>query len=101
MKYKLRGKVWLYPGPPDGGGSWHFVNVSREISKEIKENFAEVGRGFGSLRVKVTVGKTRWNTSIFPDTKSGTYLLPLKAEVRQKEVISDGTKISFTIEIQP
>ena len=96
MQYRLRGKVWVYPG----AAAWYFVNVSKKISAEIKENFGDSGRGFGSIRVRVTVGTTSWKTSVFPDSKSGTYLLPIKAEVRKKEGITDDTMLSYTIEIQ-
>lgn len=97
MKYKLRGKVWLYPGP----AAWHFVSVSKKASQEIREIIGEGYRGFGSVPVKVTVGQTSWQTSIFPDKKSGTYLLPLKAKVRKQENIKDGTILSYTMKIQP
>ena len=40
-------------------------------------------RGFGSVRVSATTGVTTWKTSIFPDGKTGTYLLPVKKAVRQ------------------
>jgi len=96
-KFQLKGKVWVYPGE----AAWHFVNINRQASKEIRENFGSQQRGFGSIRVKVTVGSTVWETSIFPDSKSGMYLLPLKTQVRKKESISDGTALSFLIEVRP
>lgn len=97
MIYKVKGKVWLYPGE----AAWHFVNVSKKVSREIKENFAAQARGFGSIRVKVMAGKTSWKTSIFPDSISGTYLLPIKADVRKKEKIREGTMLLYAIEILP
>jgi hypothetical protein len=47
----------------------------------------------------VTIGKTKWKTSVFPDKRSGTYLLPLKAEVRKKEGIFSEDTVSLTIEL--
>lgn len=93
--YELRAKVWLYPGMT----GWHFVDVNKKASREIKANFGHGGRGFGSIPVIVTVGQTSWKTSIVPDKKSDTYLLPLKAEVRQKEDIQSGEIINYSIEI--
>ena len=58
-----------------------------------------IKRGWGSVRVKVTLGKTKWDTSIFPDKKSGTYLLPIKAEVRIKEHVFAKEIHQFSIEI--
>lgn len=94
--FKIKSKVWLYPGM----AGWHFVNVSKRTSNEIENLFGGMAGGWGSLPVIVMVGKTRWKTSIFPDKKSGGYILPLKAEVRKKEHIVIGNTINFMIEIQ-
>lgn len=98
-QYKIRSIVWLYPGPPTGGGSWHFVSIPQDISEDIKNNFGDMKRGWGSLPVMVTIGKTSWRTSIFPDKKAGGYLLPLKADVRKKEGIVADDKIELLLEI--
>ena len=92
----LRSKVWLWPAMD----AWHFVSVNKKDSKEIKNLFGGTGRGFGSIPITGTVGKTKWNTSIFPDKKSNTYVLPLKKEIRKKEDIEVGKTISFSIEIR-
>ena len=97
IKYKLKGKVWLYPGMV----GWHFLNVDKEESEEIREIFGRNDRGFGSVPVNVCIGKTKWETSIFPDKKSGVYLLPVKADVRKKENIVDGSIVSYSIEVHP
>lgn len=94
-KYFLTAKVWLYPGM----AAWHFITLPQKESEAIKELFSEMKRGWGSLPVKVTIGKTIWKTSIFPDKKAGAYLLPLKAEVRKKEKISEGDTIEVVLEI--
>ena len=73
--------------------------MSKKESAEIKEKFSKKIRGFGSVPVKVTLGKTVWKTSIFPDSKSGTYLLPLKSSVRKAEGVFDGDEVNFLIEI--
>ena len=96
--YRIREKVWLYPAAHSMTG-WHFVNVSKRASKEIKELFDRERRGFGSVRVKATVRKTTWNTSVFPDKKTGGYILPLKADVRRKEDIRAGEMLHYSIEI--
>lgn len=80
---------------------WHFVSVPKKESANIKKDFDEKKRGWGSLPVRVTVGKTTWNTSIFPDKKSGVYLLPLKAAVRKKENIFNNETIKLIIKITP
>jgi len=94
--FKIQGKVWLYPGM----AAWHFVNVSKKASKEIKDGYLFMGRrGFGSVPVIVTIADTTWKTSIFPSKKLGLYILPLKKEVRKNENIKEGAVISYSIEI--
>lgn len=94
-KFRVKGKVWEYPRM----GAWHFLSVPEKQTKQIKETFGAMKRGFGSLRAIVTVGGTKWKTSIFPDNERGVYLLPLKAEVRRKEKINKGDNVEFGIEI--
>jgi Domain of unknown function (DUF1905) len=82
-----------------GQSAWHFVSVPEDLSAEIKSLFGDLKRSWGSLPVVARIGETSWKTSIFPDNKTGTYLLPLKAEVRKKERISAGDTVTVTLEI--
>ena len=93
--FALKAKVWLYPGE----AAWHFLTLPRKESDVIKERFGSHKRGWGSLRVTVTIGKTSWKTSVFPDKKAGAYLLPLKAEVRKAEKIEAGDDVTFSVEV--
>lgn len=54
--------------------------------------------GFGSIRVKVTLGASTWATSIFPESKSGCYVLPVKKAVRASEGVEVGDAVEVTIE---
>ncbi|HYF05564.1 MAG TPA: DUF1905 domain-containing protein [Patescibacteria group bacterium] len=94
-QYKFKSKVWRYPGM----AGWYFISLPQKESKQIKSTFSDLKRGWGSLRVKVTIGSITWKTSIFPDSKSGTYLLPIKAEVRKKENLTENTTVRCLIEI--
>src|SRR5690348_8232255 len=90
-----RRPLWRYPGA-DG---WHFVSLPAEISTDITDITTGIRRGFGSVRVAVTVGSTSWRTSIFPDNKTGAYLLPVKKAVRVAErlAVSDQVKAQLQI----
>lgn len=90
--FRLHAKVWLYPGM----AAWHFLTLPKKESDEIKA-MSGPRRGWGSVRVEVTMGKTTWKTSIFPDKKSACYLLPIKADVRKKEKIQAGDDIVFQL----
>jgi hypothetical protein len=95
-KFAVTAKVWIYPGMV----GWHFVTIPVEITKDIDFYFSQSKKGWGSLPVQVSLGKIDWKTSIFPDKKSASYLLPLKAEVRKKEHLQEGDTISFSLEIK-
>ena len=94
-EYSFKSEVWLYPGM----SGWHFVTVPKKDSQKITKDFTGLTKGWGSLPVNVTVGKTVWKTSIFPDKKTETFLLPVKSEVRKKEGIFDKDIIKLSIKI--
>jgi hypothetical protein len=94
--YTITSKVWPYPGM----AGWHFLTVPKKESETIKKAHGKNARGWGSLPVAVSIGTTKWETSIFPDKKSGTYLLPLKAAVRRAEGIDAGESVRYTITIR-
>ena len=97
LEYKMRARVWLYPG----AAGWHFVTLPKKQSNEIKTLFGKSQRGWGSLPVIATIGKTSWKTSIFADKQVGAYLLPIKADVRKKERVGPDQMIAFTVRIIP
>lgn len=85
--------LWLW----NGKGAWHFVTLPVDDSQIIR--MAVPRRGWGSVRVKARIGDTSWATSIFPDSKSGAYLLPVKADVRKAEGIAPGDAIEVTLSL--
>lgn len=93
--YKFKTEVWKYKF--DGATAWHFITLPKDISAEIKFLATDKKSPWGSLRVSAQVGKTKWKTSLFPDSKSGCYLLPVKADVRKAEKLFDGSLVTCTI----
>lgn len=93
--YDFEAKVWLYPGDV----AWHFVSVPTDIAQHIHELPRPTRRGFGAIRVEVTLGDSIWQTSIFPDTRSKSYLLPIKSSIRKHEGVyaGDVARISLCI----
>ena len=92
-RFSFTAEVWEHEGP----AAWHFVSLPGDVADEIDATFGHRARGFGSQRVEVTIGGTRWSTSIFPDRKRGTYLLPVKKEVRAAEQLAAG--VTATIDL--
>lgn len=93
--HKFRSKVSVYPG----AAAWYFIILPKSVAREIDFVHGHHKAGFGSLRVKVTIGGTSWQTSIFTDTKARSYMLPLKAAVRKAEGIEAGESIGVKLEI--
>ncbi len=93
-EYRFTAPLWPYPGE----GSWYFVTVPEDISDEITDLTEGRRRGFGSVRVTVTVGTTTWQTSVFP-SKTGTYMLPIKKLVRTAEDLAEGGPVEALLEL--
>lgn len=91
----MKSKLWVYPGK----AAWHFITVPETQSKDIAARFGLLKRGWGSLPVEVLIGKTKWQTSIFPDKKRKGYLLPVKSEIRKKESLEAGDVLSISLNI--
>jgi len=85
MKYEFSAKVCYYSSSEMGG--WIFALLPKELAMEIRHNFKFLEEGWGRMKVTAKIGNSEWKTSIWFDTKKGTYLLPLKAEIRKKQNI--------------
>ncbi|MFF0343555.1 DUF1905 domain-containing protein [Kribbella sp. NPDC004875] len=92
--YRFSAPLWQFPGE----GSWYFVTVPEEVSDDITDLTEGRRRGFGSVRVTVTVGGSTWQTSVFP-SKTGMYLLPMKKQVRTAEDLTEGTPVDTQLHL--
>jgi Domain of unknown function (DUF1905) len=81
------------------GDSWMFVSLPVEASGEIRDLAGGRRRGFGSLRVRATVGDSTWTTSIFPDSARNAYVLPIKRGIRRAEILDAGDVATVTVEL--
>lgn len=93
--FKFKAKVMRFPGY----AAWHYTHLPKKDYLVIKNRFSDLKRGWGSLPVNATIGKTTWKTSIFPDTKTSSYILPLKKEVLNKEKLVEDKITSINIRI--
>ncbi|OYU46940.1 MAG: hypothetical protein CFE31_19050 [Rhizobiales bacterium PAR1] len=93
MVFTFTAPLWLW----NGKGAWHFVTLPQDESSIIR--MAVPRRGWGSVRVKARVGEAVWSTSIFPDSKAGAYLLPVKAEIRNAEGLAVGEPVTVTLSL--
>lgn len=95
IRFEFDAELWLYSATK---ASWHFATVPKDVSEQIRFFSGRSAAGFGSIRVKVTVGQTSWKTSVFPDKASGCYFLPIKADVRKAENLHLGESAHYVIE---
>ncbi|MDQ5901530.1 MAG: hypothetical protein QG580_245 [Patescibacteria group bacterium] len=92
-KFSFSGKVFVWPG----GLGWYFVYLPKDLVEKIKKNSSVHGAGF--VKIKATVGKTDWQTSLFPFKRENTFLICIKKSVREKEDVFPGEeiKVSFSL----
>jgi hypothetical protein len=92
LTHRFEAPLWL----TEGEGGWHFLTVPPDLSDEVRDA-AGARRGFGSVRVRATVGRTSWTTSVFP-TKDGCFVLPVKKAVRTAEQVEQGDVLAVALE---
>jgi hypothetical protein len=94
-KYSIKNTIWLWQGK----GAWHFVTIDKAIGDEIKAMFGYLKAGWGSLPVQLTLGESIWKTSIFPDSKGGVYLIPIKKIILKAEKLDVGDEVEIELEV--
>lgn len=80
----------------EDGPSWRFARLPVDVAEEIRAD-GPPARGWGSVRVTVTIGGTTWATSVFPEKATESFLLPVKAAVRKAEHIDDGDVVAVRL----
>ena len=97
MNVSFDARLWTWDARR--ADSWVFVSLPAGVSEEIRARTAGQRRGFGSVRVRATVGATTWATSIFPDAARGAFVLPVKRAVRTAENLAEGDTATVRIEL--
>ncbi len=83
----------------EGKAAWYFVTLPFDVADEIEDLTAGRTTGFGSVRVEVTCGSSTWQTSVFPDKKRESFILPIKKSVRSTEKLSTGVLAHVSIKL--
>lgn len=98
-EFRFNDTVWIRNNGKHKG-SRYFVNVDQGSSQAIQALAASKPRKWrGSVKVKATIGFVSRETSIFPDKKSGTYLLPLKSAIRKELRIEEWSKVLVSLSL--
>ncbi len=92
MQFSFEAGLWRWRAD----SQWHFVSLPEAIADEISV-IPLPPKGFGSVKVRVTVGPVTWLTSIFPS--ESTYILPIKKQVRDDNALSAGSTADVVLEV--
>lgn len=92
MQLTFSGEVFHWRGP----APHHWVAIPDEDSEELAAR-PELSYGWGCIPAVVTVGRTRFETSLMP--RDGRYLVPVKVAVRRAEGIELGDTIAVRVGI--
>jgi hypothetical protein len=102
--YTATATLWIWT-TDKAPASWHFLTLTGDVADAIHAialmRRLEFGRkqGWGSMKVRATIGDTHWDTSIFPAKESGGWMLPVKAAVRKTEGLIAGDEVTLTVKI--
>jgi Domain of unknown function (DUF1905) len=96
LTYEFTGEMFVWSG---GQATWYFIRVPVKQSKELREQMDGLTNGFGSIRVEVTIEESTWRTSLFPESSTGSYLLPVKKQIRKAAEIEEGDEIGVALSV--
>jgi hypothetical protein len=89
-EHEFTAELWRWQARDEETGSaWFFVSLPEEVADAVDDE-AGPRKGFGSVRVEVTVGGSTWRTSVFPSAEEKTFVLPVKKAVRTAEGLVEG-----------
>ena len=94
MHIEFKGKIWYWRGP----APFFFVTVPAKQSSDLKAIVGLVTYGWGMIPAEVQIGKTRWQTAMFP--KDGLYIVPIKASVRKAEDLEEGNTVTLRLDVR-
>ena len=99
--YTFTAPLWRWTAREEStdSGAWCFVTLPLDVADEVRERSGEP-RGFGSVRVHAEVAGTRWDTSVFPDATSGSFVLPVKKAVRLAAEVGEGDDLTVTLSLR-
>ena len=99
--FTLTTQIWRWQSAT-APAAWYFVTISGAVADDIRVaaitgQWLNGRRGFGSAKVRATIGDTSWNTSLFPHKQSGGWMLPVKAVVRKAEGLTEGNEVTVSV----
>lgn len=101
--WDFSGPLWLWRGKAKDGTptstAWHFVTIDGVVADAIRAASPGRSAAWGSVYVRVRIGGTEWQTSVFPSKDVRGYLLPVKAAVRKAQKLAEGDMVALQISV--
>lgn len=94
--YSFRGELWQYPEE----AGWHFITLPVALAAELRDDAGPLRKGFGSVRVSASIAGHRWRTSLFPDSRRNSYLLPVRKDIRAAAGIVAGDEVDVELDLE-
>jgi hypothetical protein len=94
LHIEFEGVIWYWRGP----SPYRFITVPDDACVEIRAIAADVTYGWGMIPVRVRIGETDFETSLFP--MDGGYVVPLKDVVRKAEGLAEGDVAAVELAIR-
>jgi hypothetical protein len=94
MDLQFAGELWPWRGPSPS----HFIKLTEDVCAGLRAVSDIVSYGWGMIPVRVQIGESAWETSLFP--KDGGYLLPIKDAVRNAEGLVLGDTVAVELAIR-
>ena len=86
-------------------GTYHLVTITGDAAEAIAAHALmhrlEFGtqRGFGSVKVMASVGRTIWKTSVFPQREKSEWVLLVSKKVMRAEDLAEGDPVELELEL--
>ncbi len=96
LTYQFTSELFVWSG---GQANWYFIRMPVAQSRELREQMDGLTNGFGSIRVEATIEESTWRTSVFPESTTGSYLLPVKKQIRKAAEIEDGDTLEVLLTV--
>jgi hypothetical protein len=93
VKLEVSSEVIEWRGP----APFYFLPISGDSADQIREAARLVSYGWGVVPVTAEIEDVSWQTSLMP--RSGSYLLPLKDDIRRAAGIELGQSLTVVLRI--
>jgi hypothetical protein len=94
LDFAFDGELWYWRGP----APYHFITVPPDAARAIGRVAADVTYGWGMIPVRVRIGGSAWETSLWP--KDGGYVLPIKDAYRKGGGIALGDVVAVKLAVR-